>query len=80
MDQLTTEWEPGMPLYPPGSYRNYFFNFRDDVDHTCVTETCTSGDAASWPTPKSHHSLPEVDEITKEVQRLRRAQAPGVAS
>jgi hypothetical protein len=74
------DWQPGDPLYPHAPYRNYLFNFRDDSDHECRTPDCTSGDAASWPTPRGGHALSEPDEITKALLRIRRAEAAEVSA
>lgn len=53
------EWEPGDPLYPKGSYRDYLFNFRADA-----MGAEPGADAASWPEPGvAHRMLVDGDEI-----------------
>jgi hypothetical protein len=55
------EWEPGIPLYRPGSYRDYFYNFRPapGYDPNVDDSECRCGDRASWPEPSfGAHTLP----------------------
>lgn len=61
---MTTEWEPGTPLYARSQnggqqYRAGLFNFRDDID----TPNCHCPDAASWPNPGTNRPLVDGDEL-----------------
>jgi hypothetical protein len=62
-----TTWQPGDPLHPRGSYRDYAFNFRDDS----VGEQ-PGPDAASWPDPGTRYVLPADDEVTAFIEAHRR--------
>lgn len=66
-EPTTVVWEPGVPLYRPGQYTQYVFNFREEAD----SEVCSCGDAASWPEPMGSRVLPQGDEIGDLIAAVR---------
>lgn len=71
-----TDWQPGDPLYSPGSYTNYLFNWRDDSDSA---RCAPCHDSASWPAPRAHQGLGDRDELGELIARVHADREAGAA-